>query len=390
MLHTLAIANYRSVRDLTLRLEGLTLVTGANGSGKSNLYRALRLLTDVARGQATLALAREGGLSSVLWAGPESLSREMKRGAAKIQGGPRTTEVALRLGFVSDTFGYAIDFGLPIPVPRTLFGQDPEIKRESLWHGDTWHARRALVERIGPLVKARDDSGRWQVIEQHLPLFESMLTELADPAYAPEILTARDTLRAWRFYDHFRCDAHAPARSAQIGVRTPVLSNDGHDLAAAWQTILEIGDGEALAAAVDDAFPGATARVEVTDGRFELAFEQPGLLRPLRQSELSDGTLRYLLLIAALLTPRPPPLMVFNEPEMSLHPQLLPALGRLMLRYAGEHALWVVSHAEALQGELLASDTTQHVELEKNLSETSVSGQTLLTTPSWTWPPRGA
>ncbi|MEO1574484.1 MAG: AAA family ATPase, partial [Pseudomonadota bacterium] len=115
---------------------------------------------------------------------------------------------------------------------------------------------------------------------------------------------------------------------------------------------------------------------------------QSGLLRPLKQAELSDGTLRYLLLIAALLTPRPPPLMVFNEPEMSLHPQLLPALGRLMRRYAEDHALWVVSHAQALQTELLDDERTQHVELEKHLSETRVRGQTLLTTPNWTWPPR--
>ena len=47
---------------------------------------------------------------------------------------------------------------------------------------------------------------------------------------------------------------------------------------------------------------------------------QHGLLRLLRAAELSDGTLRYLLLVAALLTPRPPPLLVLNEPETSLHP----------------------------------------------------------------------
>jgi predicted ATPase len=62
------------------------------------------------------------------------------------------------------------------------------------------------------------------------------------------------------------------------------------------------------------------------DGRFAIEFRQPGLLRPLSGAELSDGTLRFLLWFAALLTPRPPSMMVLNEPETSLHPNLLPAL----------------------------------------------------------------
>lgn len=388
MLHTLAIANYRSIRDLTLPLASLNLVTGPNGSGKSNLYRALRLLCEAAHGRSIRALALEGGLQSVLWAGPESFSRAVKRGEHPVQGGPRRQPVALKLGFAGDAFGYAIEFGLPTPVPRTMFGQDPEIKREVIWHGGTWHERRALVDRRGPMVRARDDSGSWQVVEQHLPAFDSMLSRVADPGLAPEALLLREELRAWRFYDHFRCDADAPARQPQVGVRTPVLANGGEDLAAAWRTIVEIGDAEALATAVADAFPGAEVAVTATAGRFELAFSQPGLLRPLAQSELSDGTLRYLLLIAALLTPRPPPLMVLNEPESSLHPQLLPPLGRLMRRYAEDNQLWVVSHAATLREVLEADDSTRHIELDKELGETFVHDQDLFDGPAWRWPGR--
>ena len=60
MISTLAVAGYRSLRDVRLHLGGLTVVTGANGSGKSNLYRALRLLADCARGEVVGSLAREG------------------------------------------------------------------------------------------------------------------------------------------------------------------------------------------------------------------------------------------------------------------------------------------------------------------------------------------
>ena len=71
----LCIAGYRSLRDVRLEIGQLTVVTGANGSGKSSLYRALRLLADVAQGRIIQSLALEGGLQSVLWAGPEAFSR---------------------------------------------------------------------------------------------------------------------------------------------------------------------------------------------------------------------------------------------------------------------------------------------------------------------------
>ena len=68
--------------------------------------------------------------------------------------------------------------------------------------------------------------------------------------------------------------------------------------------------------------------------------QQHGLLRPLKAAELSDGTLRYLLWVAALLTPRPPGLLVLNEPETSLHPDLLPALARLIAHAASDRRSW--------------------------------------------------
>ena len=130
-------------------------------------------------------------------------------------------------------------------------------------------------------------------------------------------------------------DEFSPARQAQIGTHTPVLFHDGRDLAAALQTIIEIGDVEGLETAIEDAFPGAELWIEFDGGRFQVAFKQHGLLRPLSPAELSDGTLRYLLLVAALLTPRPPEFMVLNEPETSLHHELVPALARL-IRKASE------------------------------------------------------
>jgi predicted ATPase len=385
MLTTLAIANYRSLLDLVVPLGPVNLVTGPNGSGKSNLYRALRLLAETARDGVVNALAREGGLQSTFWAGPESISGAMRKGTVPIQGTRRSEPVRLRLGFAGEDFGYAISFGLPAP-SRSTFSLDPEIKRECLWAGAFYRPASLLVDRKGAVVRVRDDK-EWKVLGEPIGNFDSLFSQVADPEGTPEVFRMRENIRHWRFYDHFRTDHGAPARQPQLGTRTPVLHHDGSDLAAALQTIREIGDAEMLDQAVSDAFPGARVEVMSTpDGRFAVEFHQEGLLRPLSAAELSDGTLRYLLWIAALLTPRPPPLMVLNEPETSLHPDLLPALGRLVIAASKRSQVWVVSHAARLARTLEEHPDCRSIRLEKEIGATRIEGLAPLEAPPWKWP----
>ena len=388
MLNTLAVSGYRSLRDFVISLDRLNLVTGPNGSGKSNLYRALRLLAEIAQGGIIQSLAREGGLQSTLWAGPERFSRAMLSGDQPVQGGPRKNRVSLRLGFAADDFSYAIDLGLP-PGLSGAFGHDPEIKRECIWTGQTLRPSAVLVDRRASLVKSRADEGNdgWAIVTNGLASFDSMMTHCADPRRTPEMLMLREEIRAWRFYDHFRTDASAPARLPQIGTHTPVLSHDGADLAAALQTIRQIGETEALDAAVEDAFPGGRVDVKYSEGWFEVEMRQHGLLRPLKAAELSDGTLRYLLWVAALLTPRPPGLLVLNEPETSLHPDLLPALGRLIAQTAQRSQVIVVSHAPALIDELQQLPECKSITLEKKLGQTVMASDDT-GRPAWSWPAR--
>ncbi len=380
---TLAVAGYRSLRDLRLSLGRLTVVTGGNGSGKSSLYRALRLLAAIPQGGLVRALALEGGLPSVLWAGPERFSRGMRDGTVPVRGTVRSEPVSLRMGFSSAESGYAIDLGLP--TPPTRFNRDPEIKAEALWTGPVWRRATLFAERHRPFVQIRDRDGAWTQAAGDLRPEETMLREAADRDAGLELLRLRQDLAGWRFYDQFRTDADAPARRDAVGTRTPVLAADGADLAAAIATIEELGDAAALAATVDDAFAGATLRVRMhDDGRFALEMRQPGLLRPLGVAELSDGTLRYVLLLAALLTPRPPRLMVFNEPEASLHPALLAPLARLIVHAAEASQILVVSHAPDLATALIEAGA-ETIVLAKELGETVAVAAG---PPHWVWPRR--
>lgn len=386
MITALAVENYRSLRRLVLAVSRLNVVTGPNGSGKSSLYRALRLLADSARNGAVAALAWEGGLESAMWGGSPDAGRSMRRGRGRplVQGG---AERRLLLGFAGDEFGYAIDLGLPPPT-MSMFGSDPEIKAESVWAGPVLRPAAVLAERSASgAVRIRAADGGWDRPPGFLEPFDSMLSETADPQRAPELLVLRERIRSWRFYDYLRTDAQAPARRAQIGTRTPVLSHDGADLAAALQTIREIGDAEALDEAVGHAFPGSHVEVTAPGGRFELALRQPGLLRPLRAAELSDGTLRYLLWAAALLTPRPPEMLVLNEPETSLHPELIGPLADLIIAASANTQIIVVTHAQPLVTAFQDS-SARMLELVKEDGRTLLDGQGILDEPAWHWPSR--
>jgi predicted ATPase len=380
VLTTVAVRGYRSLRELVLPLSAVTIVTGANGTGKSSVYRALRLLADCARNEVIGSLAREGGLQSVLWAGPESLGGARRTG--RTEGTPRTRPVSLELGFAADDLGYLVDLGLPVHAGiQSMFGRDPEIKREAVFAGDRLRPSATLVTRGSEYAAVAAESGRgFDELTRALPMHRSVLAEYGS---LPELAAVRDRLRQWRFYDGFRVDGQAPARQARVGTRTPVLADDGADLAAAVQTILESGHGD-LPRAVADAFDGAEVTVAENDGLFELLLRQQGMLRPLRTAELSDGTLRFLLWAAALHSPSPPSLMVLNEPETSLHPDLIGPLAAMIRTAAAGTQVVVVTHSAAMREHLTACDASE-IELVKDWGETRIAGQTDLTAPPWDW-----
>ncbi len=183
---------------------------------------------------------------------------------------------------------------------------------------------------------------------------EPLLSQIGDPGRYPEVFALRSRLATWRFYHEFPTSPEAPARSLQVGVRTPVLADDGHDLAAAITTIFQIGDGHALRLAVDHAFPGAEVDTEVADGVHALLLHQPGLHRPTKAVELSDGTPRFLYLAAALLTPRPPGLLVLNEPETGLNPAVVQPLSELVTVAAENSQVVLTTHSDLLADRLAA------------------------------------
>lgn len=330
-----SVEGYRSLQDLTIPLQSINVITGPNGCGKSNLYHAISLLGKSSNGNLAKTLAQEGGMPSALWAGQRKNLTRAKQ------------PVRMTLTAKTDTYCYELSLGLP-QLSTSLFGLDPEVKEEWIWHGIERRRATTFLERRAGTTYVMDQDGARVTYPLMLSHTESVLSQLHEPHLYPELSNIRETMRRWRFYHHFRTDSESPLRLPQVGVYTPILSDSGVDYAAALQTIKEIGDTQGLAQAIDEAFPGCTLLVQNERGRFEVLLQQPGIKRPLEARELSDGTLRYLCLIAALLSPRPPEFLALNEPEMSLHPDLIPPLARLIYQASRTSQIWITSHSQRL------------------------------------------
>jgi predicted ATPase len=342
-LTAISIQGYRSIRRLHFDVDTCSIFIGANGVGKTNLYKALGLLRSAAEGNLTRAIAQEGGIASVLWAGTRS--------------GNDPVRMVLKAHF--EELRYEAQIGLPFSYPirapleerktaEAAFKIEPLVKEERL-SARVGKRDVVMMERKGPMVALRNDEGVREVHNDAVLPSETALAAFRDAARYPEIEAVRRELLEWRLYHDFRTDEASPIRQPCHAITTPTLSSDGRDLAAVLATLFLIREDTVdLAAAIEDAFPGARldARDEGSWCRLQMQF--PDMPRPFGAHELSDGTLKYLCLLGALMGYRLPSLIALNEPEASLHPSLLPPLARLIAQAAQRTRIWIVTHSETL------------------------------------------
>lgn len=355
MLHSVRLSGYRSLRDLRLRLGRVTVLRGANGVGKTNVYRALRLLSALARGDFAEAVAIEGGMRSLLWAGNTEHAR-LTTFSAEV---------------LSETFGYEFECGLMPATPGapTAFKLDPDIKLEALRYG-----KRLLAKRTSCQVRLADAKGTMHTLTEPIGSSESMLALIRDLQNYPLLLDARLSLARWRFYHSMRTDPDAPARRPVRGCWSPVLAEDASNLPAVIQTINESNEAIAFHEAIQQAFPNSRLHIECGDW-FRLAWQAHDLPRTLAGHELSDGTLQFICQAAVLCSPRPPPLLVLNEPETSLNESVFPALAELILKASQRSQILIISHSKPLCDVLAALCKVRVQELTMRQGDTRLRGQ---------------
>ena len=294
-------AGYRSLRSIRIPLGGLSVFLGANGVGKTNLYRALQLLQASAAGTLSQELAGEGGMQSALWAGkrlanqPVQLTLSADFGEAD---GPAAYRYSLAVGLppsFTDEEGEMF-------TRAGAFVLEAQVKEESL----VFNAKRRpekLLERRGAYLAARDEAGLRQEIATELMASETALGSLSDPSRFPDLHTIRRTMLDWRFYHDLRSDRSSPLRRPCLAVTSPTLASDGSNLAAVFATLVHLREDRAdLDRAIEEAFPGTRLVVPNPGRTASIGMVFPDYpKRVFDAGELSDGTLRYLALAGVLL-----------------------------------------------------------------------------------------
>lgn len=278
-------------------------------------------------------------------------------------------------------YRYEIEIGFPPGEPPVPFPLAPHVKAESLTYlGGRRPVR--LMERDGRRVMARDEDGRPVDVDLDILDSETVLSRLEDPSRYPTLDLVRRTLLEWRFYHGLRTDADSPLRKPGVGVPAATLASDGSNLAAVFATLAEIReDTGPLDHMIDQAFPGAILNIAPTHRTTAFSMTFPEFpQRQFEAMELSDGTLRFLGLAGALMAYRLPAFIALNEPESSLHPDLMAPLAKMIVWAAARTQVWLVTHSERLAKAIEDTGAGAVRQVSKVQGATTIEGLTLLGT----------
>ena len=314
-----------------VELRPLNVLIGPNGSGKSNLIEAISLFK--AAPQDLVEPIREGGgIGAWIWKG--KAASQTARIEAIIEN-PKGNQ-ALR---------YALTFA---QAGQRFELSDERIENEQAYP-DQENPYFYFGYRNGQPYLNLKEIGQRQLLREDVNPEQSILSQRRDPDSYPEITYLGDALRKIRLYREWSFGRSTPPRLPQpADLPNDFLAEDGRNLGLVLN-LLRTKPGvkkkllEALRElneAIDDfdtLIQGGTVQLFMQEGNISIP-----------ATRLSDGTLRYLCLLAIICHPNPPPLVCIEEPELGLHPDILPLLAKLLLEASERCQLIVTTHSEVL------------------------------------------
>ena len=326
-----------------IELEPLNVLIGPNGSGKSNVIEAVELLHATPTNLAA-AIRDGGGAEEWIWKGRD---RQQEQAA--------TIDIELSAGTPTHRpLRYRLEFA---PVQGRTEVLDEAIEEATVHRPeakDVYFYYR--FQRGFPVVNVKDtlDVGnRRELQRETLRPDQSVLAQRKDPDLYPEITWVGERFGAMRTFREWTFGRYTPLRQPQ---RTDHpedrLLEDASNLALVLNQI-EHRDGRRFDDLLARFFPRyERMSTRISGGTVQFYLHETGFHAPIPATRLSDGTIRFIAILAILLSPSPPPLVCIEEPELGLHPDVMALLGDLLVEASERMQLIVTTHSDALISEL--------------------------------------
>ncbi|MDZ8054237.1 MAG: AAA family ATPase [Aulosira sp. ZfuVER01] len=339
-IHTLRLENFLSYgsEGQEIELQPLNVLIGANTSGKSNLIEALGILratpTDL-----PAPFRQGGGVNEFLWKG--SQDNPVAKLEVTLNYPPRTQILRYQVSLTA--------------INQRLELVDEALENEQAYQGEEdvyFYYRYQRGRPVLNINKINNDgeSIRRSLRREDLILDQSVLSQRKDPDLYPELSYLSTEFSNIALYRHWQMGRYSEPRNAQkTDLPEHPLLEDGSNLGLFLNNLQhQIGNRiilEKLQKLYDVA---EELSVRIYGGTVQIFIREKGLIQPIPANRLSDGTLRYLFLMALLLDPTPPPLICLEEPEIGLHPDILPTIAEMLVEASQRTQLIVTTHSDAL------------------------------------------
>jgi len=337
----LDVSGYRSLKKVNWKPGDLNILIGPNGAGKSNLLRLLQVISISARGELASYIQNAGGMEPLMWDGAAN------KIAVRIIGSPlqegrdvarESLKYELEINRLGKSSSYRIDHEL--------------LCKHDLHPADGRQSPFKFLERAGMRSRIFDANQRVLVApEDAVPEDETLLSVAGGPFSSnPFISDFQRELKYWSIYHDIHVNQDAPIRQAVVTKLERRVNPDGQNLINVLHTLYN-SDREfkknihlAMRAAFGDDFEELVFP-PAADERIQLRIRWKTLKREQSASELSDGTLRFLLLLTILSSPAAAPVIAIDEPETGLHPAMLPIIAEYAVEAAQRSQIIFTTHS---------------------------------------------
>lgn len=332
LIHRLKISGLLSFgpKGIDLPLEPLNVLIGPNGSGKSNLLEALALLR-AAPNRLPEPVKEMGGVENWLWQGHKSDRQAILDAIVDYPAGQQPIRHVLEITSHGDRFEVA----------------DERIENEAPYGQNEEPYFFYRYQRGNPILNNLSSQKRGLKRENVKPE-ESILSQVRDPESYPVLNWLQEQYKDIALYRNWSFGPMAPWRRGQSAHgRSDVLADGGENLALVLSQV-RLRSRDLLLESLQVLFDGIKAIDTPVSGGNVILFLDEGDGRQIPATRLSDGTLRYIALLAILLNPTPPPLVAIEEPELGLHPDVIPHIAKLLVRASEHMQLVVTTHSRML------------------------------------------